>query len=367
MKSLPLTLAAVILAFQPLAGIGAQEAAVPDTESSTTLSSFKTADELWAHIEKLQRGPTTQPESRQEAVTLMNDFLAGMEAALNEFISRYPIDPRRWSARLILVDLQNFKSMKGGPKPDPAKLQSELTTIANAKDAPAEVKAMARLNLLGMEFQSATEAGQSADLPALRNGIDAFATDFPDHQAIGVLNLQYANLLQSSDPKQATALLEELKENSNPNVSKQAQALLSQAELKSAPLDLEFTAVDGSEVSLAKLRGKVVLLDFWATWCRPCVKEAPNVVATYNKLHEKGFEIIGISLDQNKDALEQFTAKFGMTWPQYFDGEGWKNKISTRFGIDSIPAMWLLDKKGFVVSTDARADLEKQVSALLNQ
>lgn len=74
-----------------------------------------------------------------------------------------------------------------------------------------------------------------------------------------------------------------------------------------APLELKATAIDGAQIDLSKLRGKVVLLDFWATWCGPCVQEAPKVVATYNKLHDKGFEIVGISLDQNKESVVWFT------------------------------------------------------------
>src|ERR1700679_1361257 len=91
------------------------------------------------------------------------------------------------------------------------------------------------------------------------------------------------------------------------------------------PLDLNFTAVDGRKVDLAQLRGKVVLLDFWATWCPGCRQEVPEVVNTYRKYHDKGFEVVGISLDQDKDALQAFTSEHGMTWPQYFDGQGWDN------------------------------------------
>jgi thiol-disulfide isomerase/thioredoxin len=131
------------------------------------------------------------------------------------------------------------------------------------------------------------------------------------------------------------------------------------------PIDLTFTATDGSPVNVASLRGKVVLLDFWATWCPPCREEVPNVVAAYNKYHAQGFEVVGISLDQSRDSLDQFTAGNGMVWPQYFDGQGWGNSLAERFGIHSIPQMWLLDKQGRVVTKDGRENLDGQVADLL--
>jgi thiol-disulfide isomerase/thioredoxin len=132
-----------------------------------------------------------------------------------------------------------------------------------------------------------------------------------------------------------------------------------------APLDLNFVAVDGREVDLTKLRNKVVLLDFWATWCPPCRKEAPKLVAAYKKLNSRGLEIVGVSLDQSKESLLAFIKEHGMTWPQYFDGKGWNNEISSRFGIDAIPAKWLIDKQGNVVTKNVGDDLEKEVERLL--
>ncbi len=133
------------------------------------------------------------------------------------------------------------------------------------------------------------------------------------------------------------------------------------------PLDIKFNGLGGHAVDVAALKGKVVLIDFWATWCGPCVGEIPHVKETYAKLHDKGFEIVGISFDQDRETLRKFTKEKGMEWPQYFDGKGWKNKFGEKYGIHSIPAMWLVDKQGNLVDTNGREDLEGKVAKLLAQ
>ena len=132
-------------------------------------------------------------------------------------------------------------------------------------------------------------------------------------------------------------------------------------------VDLKFTALDGTPVDLATMKGKVVLIDFWATWCPPCRGEVPNVVAAYEAYHKRGFEVIGISLDQDDGALRSFTAQNGMAWPQYFDGRGWDNAMAQKFDIHSIPAMWLIGKDGQIITTNARENLAGYVESALGR
>ena len=114
------------------------------------------------------------------------------------------------------------------------------------------------------------------------------------------------------------------------------------------------TDVAGNPLSIQAYRGKVTMIDFWATWCGPCKAEMPNVIATYQKYHSQGFDIIGISLDQSQPALLNFTQTQGMPWAQYFDGQGWKNKLATKYGVESIPMDYLLDRHGIIIGKALR-------------
>lgn len=133
-------------------------------------------------------------------------------------------------------------------------------------------------------------------------------------------------------------------------------------------MEIAFTATDGTEVDLAKMGDKVVLVDFWATWCGPCIAELPHVLDAYEKYKDKGFEVIGISLDSDKAKFEEFVkGKVGMTWPQQFDGKGWENEIAGKFGINSIPATFLVGKDGKVVASNLRgSQLEEKLKELLD-
>jgi len=125
--------------------------------------------------------------------------------------------------------------------------------------------------------------------------------------------------------------------------------------------------LDGNETDLMAFRGRVVLVDFWATWCNPCLKELPQVKKAYERFHDRGFEIIGISLDQDSQILRTFLAREGIHWTQICDGKGWSSDLVGRWHVKGIPATFLIGRDGRIVDTRQRGDallnaIEKEIS-----
>ena len=126
---------------------------------------------------------------------------------------------------------------------------------------------------------------------------------------------------------------------------------------------IEGKALDGAAVSTAALKGKVVLVDFWATWCPPCREEIPNVLAAYEKFHAKGFEVLAVSLDRDEADLKKFIAEKKLPWPQIYDGA---EALAEKFAIEAIPTTYLVGADGKIVATELRGDaLAKKLEELL--
>ncbi len=133
--------------------------------------------------------------------------------------------------------------------------------------------------------------------------------------------------------------------------------------------ELAFPDPEGKVRKLSDLRGKVVLIDFWASWCGPCRRESPNVRNVYQKYHDKGFEVFSVSLDRDAANWKKAIKDDGLVWPNHVsDLKYWSSEAAAIYGVRSIPAMFLLDREGRIVAKDLRgAALENAVRELINQ
>lgn len=245
-------------------------------------------------------------------------------------------------------------------------------------DVTGEIEAFAK------HHPDASEAVQTGRFILASNAINAWRTDaakaeaalndflkaYPDDPRGATLLANAARLV--GDEEKALGFNKRLaSEYANTDAGRRALGQIRQAEGVGKTFELAFTDhLTGKPISMDELRGKVVVIDFWATWCGPCIAEMPKMKELYAKYKDQGVEFIGVSLDQPADrggdkALTKYCEENGITWPQYYQGNYWQSEFSVSWGINAIPALFIVDKEGKLHSTKARGQLERMIPELL--
>lgn len=293
-----------------------------------------------------------------------------------EFIERFPTNENIGDARITVVHALNHAVAAGDGEAE-KRIAVFVSTVLADKSIPEDDRVgvllysgyAAFMKKVGMRLftEGMSKLDEQFETASIEN-MRAALKQFPTNSMIYTLLVVVA---QGSTGERQKELVTEIinAPGSPPGAKTLADHILKGTKpyQLGKPLDIRFTALDGRDVDLAKLKGKVVLLEFWSTTCGPCIAEMPTVKAAYQKLHDQGFDVVAISLDDKESALRRFIKEKEIPWPQHFDGKGRENAFAVRYGIFAIPTMWLVDKRGNLRDTNARFDLEQRITALLGE
>ena len=299
----------------------------------------------------------------------VREFLLKRQAAMErkagligELYQQHPDNPE-----LTQLMPERWQVLMAAPKTaDAAKTEMDKVIATSKNDAI--VKEASFLQFVMMYRQ----AGKNPPMAPLLAKANLFLERFPkDERGPSML----AALANATDDEARKAAINARLEKEFPD-SAPVQAMIAERRLKEAvgkPFPIAFTdAIKGTKIDSASLKGKVVIVDFWATWCGPCVAEMPKMKSLYAEYKDKGVEFVGISLDSPKeegglDKLTAFVAKNGIEWPQYYQGNGWESEFSKSWGINSIPAVFAVDADGNLATIEARGKLETLIPELLEK
>lgn len=234
----------------------------------------------------------------------------------------------------------------------------------SAEPEPAAAPSAFRRSVEAVQKAAHAHPDQSpAYYAELERGFRDLQQRFPDEPEV------YAELLFVADHTPgpaATSLTRSILEWPAPeSVKAKARGVLRKKEALNQVYSWAGPDLDGRTIRLADLKGKVVLIDFWATWCPPCRERLPELKALYERRRAAGFEILGISFDDDLAVLRRFVGRERIGWIQVADGRGWSGPRAAEFGITSLPALWLVDRQGRLRAVEIAGDLAVAVERLL--
>ncbi|NQW48222.1 MAG: TlpA family protein disulfide reductase [Planctomycetes bacterium] len=385
--SIALLALAVVAALLPVSHAAAQgtvvdaieapgaEATIEGVPEVPPLPEGGTPAELLAFIAELKQ-KNFKPRSREEMMGYVRSVAVVSTEAANRILKMVkPTDTSYGEAAKLKLESLMMLGRLGDEK-----AADEMGTFAaTLVDCPDEdlAKEARRLVIVAdaQQLFSPSKAGTppaaaevSQKAAALVKKITMTLQADPSDSLTAGLAMQVANALEHLPGAENAAsdayasFIPVFSQSDNPQVkgmSENFAGILRRLKLPGQPMEINGTLLSGDKFDQKTLAGKVVLVDFWATWCGPCVQELPNVQEQYTKYHAKGFEVVGVSLDEDRAALEKFVADNKLPWPILFEkseGEGWKHPLATYYGISGIPTVILIGRDGKVVSLDARGE-----------
>ncbi len=321
------------------------------------------ADAEWAVIEKLDQGPPTAPASRDEALRLARAQFAATKKALLAFLAAHPADAHAVDARLRL---SSIRAAQGEMEKNPAEVHAalvELMAMEKSKDVPRARLPDVAFRRISLQMQ--TLDGSEAEIrEAVVTAAKNYSIRFPDDKRSPRLLVEAATQCDD-DPHLMRELLTTAQALSKePALNARIADDMRRLDFLGRPIDAKFPTIQGPTVDLAALRGSVVVLLFWAAESPPSLMWMEKFRAAVTKIPVDGLRIVMVSLDKNRKFLDEAIRVFRITWPTNFDGRGWENAVARPLGINAIPTVWILDRRGHLRTLNARESYDTWIRRL---
>jgi len=319
--------------------------------------------EDWNAVVALDAGPSKKPTTREEAILLARSHLSLQQKELEAFLAKYPEDEHAFDARLRLADVLAAKGkMDGNPKDVDAAMQMMLA-LEKTAGAPVQKRADAAFHRVSLSMQVLRNntARQRDDIvDAAKN----FTANYPGDRRGPRLLVEVATICDEV-PTQKRALLNQALQLTSEDALKHRIADdFKRLDALGQPLDLRLETLQGKTLKLSSLRGNVVVLIFWSAASPPCLLWMRDFRLAYENFPKGGLQVVLVSLDEDRKDLDERVEALQANWPVHFDGKGWNSPVARSLGINALPTVWILDKKGVVRTINARSNYETWIRQL---
>ena len=319
----------------------------------------------WTTLVRFEKRSEEKPAAGENAVEFYAQRDRDLFNAARAFVQKYPSDSHAGTALEWELESAEFSGSATERSGLLDQLENETHSFIASHSLPESLRQQMTARLIHQRLNNDDLITNESALHLEQQIADYLKENPADPKKLS-LQMARSNLLYRVDAQKAKSFLEELVRDPDQQLAEAAQARLAKAALLGKPLDLHFTATNGSAIDLAQFRGKVVLVDFWASWCPDCVRELPEIQKLDQTYRASGLVILGISLDRDRQAMSNFLIKKGINWPIYFDGKGWNNTYAVQYSVRQIPEIWIINKDGILETTSADvATVDDTVQRLL--